>query len=207
MGGNQFHEVNMREDEVVSNDENSTLCRAAVDMPIRMTSRKLLFASPGSIPLRLDIQNSPPAPARAASADIEFPQSFGDPSRRAEAVIVGEFLTFLNGLLSENVNTAILVENFTIGVAGVVDKAGVIPPDSGVDRGHFIHRKEKGMVAFHCLFIVALQFKIRPDPFADILDNARPFWDLDQREGSTPLDPRLANNEIAVVPFAVILHV
>lgn len=197
----------MKEREVLSNDENSTLRRTAVNMSICMAAGKLLFAAAGSVPRRLYIQDSSAATARTASADIEFPQRLGDLSRRAKAIIVGEFLTFLNSRLGEDVNTAILVENLTIWIAGVIDEAGVIPSDAGVDSGHFIHGKEKGMMALHRLFVVALQFKVRTNPFADILDDTRPFGDLDQRESPTPLYSGLANNEIAIVPLAVILHI
>lgn len=175
-------------------------------MPIRMAAGVLPFAPAVSVLGWLDIQNSPPAAARPASADIKLPQRLGDPSRRAEVVVVGEFLSLLNRLLREYVDTAILIENFAIGIAGVIDEAGVVPPYTGIDGGHFIHGKEKRMVALHCLFIVPLQLEIRPDPFTDIFDYARSFGDLDQRESATPLYPGLANDEIPVIPFAVTFH-
>lgn len=176
-------------------------------MSVGMAAGKLLLASPGSVLRRLDIEDGPPASARATSADIKFTQSLSDPPRGAEAIIVGEFLSPLNGLFSENEYPTIFIENFAVGFTGVIYEPGVISSDAGIDRGHFIHREEKGMVAFHRIFIVALQFKVRPDPFAHVFNNACSFGDLDQRESSTPLNPRLANNEIAVVPFAVILHI
>lgn len=148
---------------------------------------RLLFAAAVAVRGR-DIEDRSTATVSSAPAQIELLERFGDPARRREMIVVGQLFTLLDGALRKNKDPTLFVEDFAIWIAGVIDEASVIPPDTGIDSGHFIDREEKGMMALHRFFIVPLQFQIRTDPLPYILDDLGSLGDLDESECSPPLN-------------------
>ena len=66
--------------------------------------------------------------------------------RTDEFVVVGQFDTGLNVADSFNVDPPILVNRFRIGIAGMIDEAGIVAVAARVDNGTRIHSKEKRVV-------------------------------------------------------------
>jgi hypothetical protein len=166
----------------------STGMPVAVAIPVSI-------AIPMTVGAGLDIENRTPAGIGAASANIKGQKRFRDPAGRLEMVIVGQFFAGIDRPAGKDVDAAIFVQSFAVGIAGVIDIAGIVSADRAVDSGGVINRKEERMMAFHRFFVVALGFESRPDPLADILNDPLPFADTGESECATSLNAGLTDNE------------
>jgi hypothetical protein len=77
-------------------------------------------------------------------------------------------------------------DRFAIGVAGVIDEAGVAatPLDGAIYHRFLVERKKKGMMALHLRVVVAPIGLVVIDALAGVLDNLRPFPYPASRENS-----------------------
>lgn len=134
-----------------------------------------------------DIEDRPAAARCSTETDIKLPQRFGDTPWRFETVVVGQLFPGIDRPLGEDEYPSPIIERFAVRVAGVIDKAGVVPANTGIDSGVVVDREKKGMVPGHGIFVVPLDLQRRADPFADILDDPLPFADGGQGKGASPL--------------------
>lgn len=155
----------------------------------------IAIAVPVAVGARFDIEDRPAAGTGSATADIKSQQRFGDPTGGLEMVIVRQFFAGVNCPTGEDINASIIVQSFAIGIAGVIDIAGIVAADSAVNGGRIIDRKEEGMMAFHRLFVVSFGLESRADPLTDILDDPLTLADSGERERAPSLDAGLTDNE------------
>src|SRR5215831_7129028 len=106
----------------------------------------------------------------------------------SKPVIVAEFLTFLNIAFGDNPNGAFGDQHFTVGVAGVVDRAGFVLQGLAVDIVAIIEFKNVLIVlieAFGGFFLGNLS--------TNVLNNPRAFFDILGGKQSFACNARRAN--------------
>ncbi len=135
-------------------------------------------------------KDRPTAVGGTALTAIQIAQLLGYLAFMLERIIVSQLHTWLDILYGFDKNTPFLVHRFAIGIATVIDIAGIAAGAGSIDYKLLVYLEKKSMMPRHRLVTVALIGCIMMDDFAGVFNDTLTFADATQGKSPPTLNAR-----------------